>query len=218
MIPPQSRERKGPHFRREKPLNLKSGKKFLIVTEGEKTEPNYFKKLRKYLGLRTNVEVVHPDATDPITLVNEAKELRAKREREAKKRPDRVEYDEVWVVFDLEKIHDERRRLAGEAIEKARNSAIRVAYSDPSFEYWLILHEKYTAAPLQDGDESIKRLKEYWPEYEKNQEFPEKFIKKYPTATQNAERVRQYHEESGNDGMNRNPYTEVDCLVQSLTK
>ncbi len=220
MIPPPSRNRKGPNYRREKPLHLLSGKKFLIVTEGEKTEPNYFKKLRVRLGLKTiDVEIVHPEGTDPRALVCEAIRLRSKRENEAKKRFDRVKYDEVWVVFDLEKIHDERRLLAREAIDQAKAQNIRVAYSDPSFEYWLLLHEEYTASEFNGSNEVIVRLKKYFQEYAKNQEFPPEFIEKIPTAVTHTERCRQHHKTStGRDGMDRNPYTDVDCLVRSVNE
>ena len=40
------------------PTNSFKEPKFLIVTEGEKTEPNYFKELRVRLGLKTiDVEI-----------------------------------------------------------------------------------------------------------------------------------------------------------------
>lgn len=54
-----------------------SGQSFLIVTEGLKTEPNYLELLRKRLHLAAaDVEIVHPNGTDPVTLTERAIELR----------------------------------------------------------------------------------------------------------------------------------------------
>ena len=182
MTPPKSLSRKGTDYRRKKSSNESSrGNKFLIVTEGAKTEPNYFEKFREFLGLKSiDVKIVHPEGTDPKTLVHAAINLKSKNEKEAKRQQERingvVKYDEVWVVFDLEKTHDERRRLAREARDQAKAQNIQVAYSDPSFEYWLLLHLNDTTAPLKDSDEAVKRLKKHWPEYEKNKEFSSEFI------------------------------------------
>ena len=53
---------------RTKP-SLSSGQSFLIVTEGEKTEPQYFYALRDRLRLAaTDVDIEHPKGTDRLTL------------------------------------------------------------------------------------------------------------------------------------------------------
>ena len=85
-----SRERtfaRGPSaYRRGKPRFPLSGKAFLIVTEGEKTELNYLKALRDRFQLNaTEVEILHPEGTDPITLTKKAIELRETRRKSAKK-------------------------------------------------------------------------------------------------------------------------------------
>jgi hypothetical protein len=54
------------------------------VAEGEKTEPNYLKALRDRLQLNaTEVEILHPEGTDPITLTQKAIELREVRKKSA---------------------------------------------------------------------------------------------------------------------------------------
>jgi hypothetical protein len=84
---------------------------FLIVTEGKKTEPNYLDALRRKLHLSiAEIVVHHPEATDPKSLTEMAIELGKTRRREARNSL-LVPYDEVWVVYDLEKPHDERRQL-----------------------------------------------------------------------------------------------------------
>lgn len=200
-------------YRRGKPQYLPSGKSFLIVTEGEKTEPNYFIALRNRLQLNaTEVEISHPHGTDPITLVKKAIELRKIRKREAKKGIN-IDYDEVWVVFDLERIHDERRRLAIEATQLRESKGIKFAQSDPCFEFWLLLHEDFTTAPSVDCDSVIARLKRFWPNYSKGEKPSEEFLNKLPVAVVNAQRCRQHHTASNGDG---NPRTDVDLLAVNL--
>lgn len=77
---------------------LFEGKVFLIVTEGEQTEPQYLEALRRRLGLiATQVVVAQAKGTDPMTLIREAVRLREQRRRDAR-RPDgeALAFDEVW--------------------------------------------------------------------------------------------------------------------------
>jgi hypothetical protein len=199
---------------RTPPKHSPSGKTFLIVTEGKKTEPNYFEKLREHLRL-TSLKVVHPEGTDPVTLTKNAIALRDKQKQEAKKRDDIVPFDEVWVVFDLEKPHDQRRELAQKAIDFGKPKGIRFAKSDPCFEYWLLLHWRYTTAPFACCDDVIKSLKFHWADYDKGFIPDIDCIEKFPMAVKNAERCRKFHEDCGSAG---NPSTSIDSLVRELNK
>ncbi len=200
-------------YRRGKPQFPSSGKAFLIVTEGEKTEPNYFKVLRDRLQINAaEVEIVHPAGTDPITLTKKAIELREARRKLAKK-GFAIAYDEVWVAFDLEKPHDERRRLAEQAMGMKQAAEIRFAISDPCFEFWLLLHGEYTTSPFVDCDSVVKRLEKHWPAYSKGQPPSQPFLGKLPVAMTNAQRCREHHRSNEGDG---NPSTKVDVLVKNL--
>jgi len=161
----------------------------------------------------TDVEIVHPEGTDPITLTKRAIELRDERKKEAKKNPTKVAYDEVWVIFDLEKPHDERRELAKNAKSLKGVSGIQFASSDPCFEYWLLLHEEYTTSPFIDCSQVIKRLKRYWKDYSKGESPSKEFLDKIPIAVTNAKHCREHHKTSGGIG---NPSTDVDYIVRSL--
>jgi hypothetical protein len=200
-------------FRRGKPRFPSSGKAFLLVTEGEKTEPNYFLALRNRLQLAAaDVEIQHPQGTDPLTLTAAAIRIRDERKRQAKKGIN-IAYDEVWVIFDLEKPHDERRELAVKAMNMKEASGIKFAFSDPCFEFWLLLHEEYTTAQFAECDQVIKRLQAFWKDYAKGLTPTTEFLAKVPTAVVHAERCRKHHQRSGGDG---NPSTKVDILVRQL--
>jgi RloB-like protein len=155
-----------------------SGQSFLIVTEGLKTEPNYLELLRKRLHLAAaDVEIVHPNGTDPVTLTERAIKLRDLRRKQARRNL-AIEYDEVWVVFDLEKPRDQRRQLAVRAQTLKGVRGIKFAASDPAFEYWLLLHEHYTTAPFSDCDALISRLKQFWTNYDKGRSPSPEFLEK----------------------------------------
>jgi len=189
-----------------------SAKTILIVTEGKDTEVNYFEALRNQLKLSaTDLEVIHPEGTDPITLTKKAIKL-----RDARKKADpEKSYDEVWVVFDLEKQHDERRSQARDARNIRGARGIKFSESDPSFEYWRLLHEKdaYTTKFFPDCTAVYKELIKHCPTYSKSEHPSSETLSKIPLAVKNALKSRKYHQHSGGNG---NPSTNVDLLVRSM--
>ena len=204
---------RGPDAYRRRGPSLKPRRTYLIVTEGKKTEPSYFEALKRRLHLsNVEVHVRHPEATDPKSLTDEAIRLDQRRRREAKQDYG-VRYDEVWVVYDLEKPNGDRRRLHKEQQSRQKAQGISVAVSDPSFEFWYLLHFESTTGSLADGKSGIKRLKRHWPEYEKASVISEAILARTADAIVHADRCRRYHKASGGSG---NPGTDVDILVQSL--
>src|SRR5690606_21847545 len=56
-------------------------------------------------------------------------------------------YDEVWVVFDMDFNPQKGTQQYSEfdnAIQKAKDNNIKVAYSNDAFELWFYLHYQYT--------------------------------------------------------------------------
>ena len=212
----RSFNRNAKSYQRDKSQQQATGRTFLIVTEGEKTEPHYLLALRDQLQLKSaEVEIVHPKGTDPLSLTQRAKALRENRKVEAKNGFS-VEYDEVWVVFDLETANHPYREKAKQAQSSKEFSGIDFALSDPSFEYWLLLHEEYTTSNFADSAAVEKRFKSVHTDYTKGNWKPtQAFLLKLPTAIAHAQRCRQFHEDSSGDG---NPSTCVDKLARHLNE
>ncbi|WP_281644183.1 RloB family protein [Bacteroides zoogleoformans] len=106
---------------------------FLIVCEGEKTEPDYFKAFRMTAA---TIKAVG-QAMNTMTLVSKAISIR---ESDRKKKV----YDQCWVVFDKD---DFPAKDFNQAIQLAEKNGFRVAYSNQAFEYWFLLHYNlYTGA------------------------------------------------------------------------
>lgn len=102
--------------------NLSMKPTILIVCEGKNTEPSYFKQFRLSSATIKSIGV----SQSTKSLVKRAVEL-----------SEGEEYDQVWCVFDKDDFLD---RDFNEAVEMATRKKIKVAYSNQSFEYWLILH------------------------------------------------------------------------------
>lgn len=108
---------------------------FLIVCEGEKTEPDYFKAFRMTAA---TVKAVG-QAMNTMTLVNKAISIR---EADSQKKR---EYDQCWVVFDKD---DFPANDFNQAIQLAEKNGFRVAYSNQAFEYWFLLHYNQYTGPI----------------------------------------------------------------------
>ncbi|MFB2768241.1 RloB family protein [Pelatocladus sp. BLCC-F211] len=117
-------------------------KRFLIVCEGEETEPNYFRSFRTP-GL---VIAVHGIGANPSRLVEKAKELHSQ-----------DEYDQIWCVFDRDSWS---KQDFNNAIQNAKVQGFDVAYSNEAFELWYILHFEYlnTGLPREEYKKKLSKL------------------------------------------------------------
>lgn len=102
---------------------------FLIATEGIQTEPNYFNALKTELekSNRFNIDIsVQGKGKSTTALVGKVyRQIKYNHQ----------EYDRVWVVFDRDEFPD-----FDEAIQQATEHKINCAWSNESFELWLLLH------------------------------------------------------------------------------
>ena len=140
--------------------------KVLIVCEGEKTEPLYFKDARNHHKLNTLNIQVEGIGKDPLTLVEHAKALYKAEERLGDP------YDKVFCVFDKD-----QHTTYEQALMLVKNIGVKGEWlavtSVPCFEYWLLLHFNYSAQPfypvpnLSASQAAVKKLKEHLPSYEK---------------------------------------------------
>lgn len=101
----------------------------LIVCEGEKTEPNYFKSITKTKYTDVMKVDVEGEGRNTVSLVKKAIEIRDKSIKT---------YDRVWAVFDKDSFAD-----FNDAINLAKKNKIQSAWSNESFELWYCLHLNY---------------------------------------------------------------------------
>lgn len=174
----------------------------LIVCEGKKTEPNYFKKFPQ-----ADVKPFEVKGTgkNTLSLVTEAQRLRDKGSEEGKR------YNQVWCVFDM----DSFQAHFANAIDSARSRGFNVAYSNEAFELWYLLHFAYHDAALSRTQYGEKLTECLGRKYDKSDEtLYETLRDKQAKAINNAEKLLRSYTKS-NPELN-NPCTTVHLLVQTL--
>lgn len=189
--------------------------RFLIVCEGEKTEPNYFKAFID--NRRSEVKEVNVKGCGCSTcqLINEAKKIREKLERE---RP--VSFDRVWLVFDKDEFKDFNK-----AIEDAKKEGMNCAWSNQAFELWYVLHFQYLDTGvdrkqyiemIEDKVRKASKSKKF--KYKKNDVGFYQILQEHgdeEQAIKRAQKLREIRGEEKNYAAH-NPRTEVDLLVDEL--
>lgn len=129
--------------KRSHDFRLPKANSYLIITEGEKTEPLYFNGLRKQIlekigGTVDVIKVPEIDiygqgaSTDRLIEITEEYVSKAK-----------IIYQNIWVIFDKDEFLD-----FDSAIINGENKGYSIGWSNQSFEYWLFLHFNYSDANL----------------------------------------------------------------------
>jgi hypothetical protein len=215
-------------FRRAPVFSEKAGSAILVVTEGENTEPAYFEWVQKRFAAPTLELVAHGAGRgDPTALVKEA--LCLCEERREKVRNGQLsinqagDFDEIWIVFDTDVLKPDKR---DSGIALAQRHGIKIAYSEPCFEFWLSLHATYTTAQMAECKDVIPHLAKPlgWKKYSREgkrktevEAMMNPLVQKQiiQQAVKHAERVRQHHRDGGTP-FPANPSTEVDLLIRSI--
>lgn len=174
--------------------------RFLIVCEGEKTEPNYFRSFR----VPGHVEVVvQGTGYNTVSLVRVAIGLK-----------DTGDYDQIWCVFDRDSFPAES---FNEAISLADRKGVKVAYSNEAFELWYLLHFDFLHTGISRADYITKLEEKIGAKYEKNsKEMYDRLVERQEEAIRNASRLLSMYEPRlpAED----NPSTTVHLLVEELRK
>lgn len=132
---------------------------YLIVTEGEKTEPLYLRGITKLIEdkMGGNVDVVEIPFIDisgegcsTCKLIEKTDEI----VRKAK-----IIYQNIWVVFDKDDFED-----FNQAIDEGIKKEYKIAWSNQSFEYWAFLHFNYSDVALH-RNEWCKKLDGIFKDY-----------------------------------------------------
>lgn len=218
-----------PKERQQKQLERKQGRRasydrILIVSEGSKTEPNYFHEIRAAYSLHTAHMEVRPSelGTAPIQVVQYAQVLFENGDRH--KNLQRRAFEKVYAVFDRDD-HDsyhEALRLAASLDGKLRNDAkqpvvFQAIASVPCFELWLLLHFEDIQAPLH-RDEVMRRLKSHIPEYDKSAGNAFAITRTHlSVASQRAERLAARFNAHKDPDKDSEPFTAIVELVKLLT-
>lgn len=190
---------------------------FLIVCEGEKTEPNYFASIKKLLP-RGIIEFIHIQGTARNTksLVDWTEKFRDKQAQ------NNIKYDQTWAVFDKDSFLPQD---FDNAINKGENMSdkINCAWTNEAFELWYLLHFEYISAGMSREDYE-PRLEEWLTKkmgkpfkYEKNLPNMYEILQEFGKPKQAilwAEKLEKSYEDK--QFSTHNPCTKVHHLIKAL--
>ncbi len=189
--------------------------RFLVVCEGERTEPNYFKELVKNKYSEVRAEEIVGEGRSTCALVKKTAEIRERLEHQRQ-----LKFDRVWVVFDKDDFND-----FNEAIALAERKGYGAAWSNEAFELWYLLHFVFLDAGISRVDyisklEAVIRRVEGFKDfkYRKNDEgFYSllQMIGNEELAKERAQKLRGFFEHTL-DYKSHKPCTTVDILVEEL--
>ena len=131
-------------------------KLYIIATEGDKKEPNYFNALITQYEEDFRISKIHVEFidreeekagnSDPKYVY----ETLLKFYEELEKKYGLRQYDELWMIIDTDD-YNSRKKTISQILEKCDDNPIyKLCISNPCFEIWLILHFFDLETSLQD--------------------------------------------------------------------
>lgn len=183
----------------------------VIACEGQVTERHYLNSCKQEYGAGMVSLRWLPITGIPMTVVNAAIEERKRLVERARKSKDSFDIFRVWAVFD----RDDHPNVP-QALTLARDNHIDVAFSNPCFELWPLLHlEDYGAVHNRHKVQSLLNEKMASYHHEKAPVVDFEMIKnEFPNAYARAERLNSDRAQAGEPyGC---PTTTVGILVKKI--
>lgn len=195
-------------YRYEK--NKETREFFLIVCEGEKTEPNYFEGFKRDLQKHVVQLEVYGGCGNTMSLIEYAEQQNSKRLKLYG-----MQYDQVWLVFDKD---DFPAHKFNSTITESRNRGWNCAYSNEAFELWYLLHYEFCNTGIT-RHQYIEKLKRYMGSYEKNDCTIYRRLKELGTQPQAIRWAKMlYALYDHRQCANEKPSTTVHLLVGELNR
>lgn len=183
--------------------------RFLIICEGEKTEPLYFRAF--HLPGLVEVEAIGT-GMNTLSLIAEAIRLREANKRAVQEQGPAYAYDQFWCVFDRDSFPGD---AFNNAIHQAREAGFQVAYTNEAFELWYLLHFDYhDHADNRDNYQGRLTTKLGRPYRKSDATIYEILAPRQETALRNAARLRATYDP--HNPQRDNPCTTVHELVSEL--
>lgn len=179
------------HPRIEKPRQM-APEYHLIVTEGKKTEPNYFKKLRQEINAkypkRISIDVEGiGEGANTLSLLARAEQLCDSAFKNLG-----IEYKHVWIVYDKDEFLDDSFDNTELRCKDLSNENItyHALWSNECIEYWFLLHFMYLDSALHRSQYFPKLTECLGTKYKKNRDDIYDLLKpNMSTAIKNAKKI-----------------------------
>ncbi len=223
---------------KNKYIKKRDAKSIIIACEDSVSAPTYFNSFLKKLKQKGKITqdsliIPHTGRTHPTGVLDDLVIYRNEEGKGFK------EFDYKWIVIDRDKESMQGSGHSKEdfeyALKKAKRLNIKVAYSNPSFELWYLLHFKRVIESIDRHEvieEVIKELKKLDKDMfrnlaigniktQKNTKKITKRIKRFKKiALKNAQFLKRLHTTYKNrvNPESDNPLTNIDALIELFDK
>lgn len=230
------KKQRGQHKKRKLENRDRAPFKYLIVSEGEKTETNYFKGIEKEINIKFKNSIqlkevlslqIEGTGRNTNDLVKHVEKYIFSIDKIVNRSTD--QYGHIWVIFDKDDFSDGQ---FNSAIEQAISKGYNVGWSNESFELWFLLHFEYLSTNI-GREEYCKKLTQYFKKLEVAKKYnvkENKYHKNIPeiydilteygnvdNAIANSKKLLISHTECGNDTYSKKaPANTVYLLVEEL--
>lgn len=150
------------------------------------------------------VKALRAKSSDPALIVKQATE-----------RSENETWDQVWCVFDIEA---PPKPSSVPSIERAQDAGHHVAWSNPCFEIWLLLHFQPTCPPFETSAAVGAALRHHMPDFKKASFVSAELLDVADTAITRAKLITDRHARDEIVPPDDNPNTLVGTLVSELLK
>jgi hypothetical protein len=185
----------------------------IVVCDGAKTEPIYFKNFKSRDKL-FHIKVVH-SGKNYLDLI-----------KKGIHESDGVEGAcDVWCVSDVDADpntpynESSKNQQLKEFKEQARKYGFQIALSNPCFELWYLLHFGYSTSNLPTYKSLEQKLSVHLPNYSKTKNYFSQLSDTMDYAISNAKKLEKHHADLGIADFASvavNPYTDVWQLVEQI--
>jgi len=188
---------------------------WLIVCEGEKTEPNYFKKVieeaNKKLPSDSQIKAkIEGIGSSTISLVKTAEELEVLVDKYNKPI---IPYGKIFVVFDKDSFKNQQ---FNDAIQMCEKNGFIALWSNQAIEYWFLLHFNHHDRQIHRTEYEDLLNKEFKNKgseyrYQKNSEETYEELEKNGSLDEARKRAKRIHENFINSS--ESPAKSESCTI-----
>lgn len=189
---------------------------YLIVCEGQETEPNYFRALCRELPKEmAQLITITGEGRNTLSLLEKAEQY-----VEERRKTNLPPYYHIWLVFDRDSFEPSDFDNTIKSIEKKYKKTERwhSAWSNEAFELWYVLHfQKATGGSLARSQYGAILNEKLHIEYKKNDNDMFERLKPYMCdAIKNAEQALKKQKAENKPYHEQNPATTVHLLIKDL--